>query len=77
MRAVDAKIAHALDKSVVGTERQIVKATDQIQLTADAFKLIEEELSQIGTEKFRSAVENLGSITPAQLIDVMGPRHES
>ena len=77
LRAVDAKIEHALDQSVVGTERQIVKAADQIQSTADAFKLIEEELSQIGTEKFRSAVENLGSITPAQLIDVMGPRHES
>lgn len=77
LRAVDAKIEHALDKSVVGTERQIVKAADQIQSAADAFKLIEEELSQIGTEKFRSAVENLGSITPAQLIDVMGPHHES
>lgn len=77
LRAVDAKIAHALNKSIAGTEYQIAKATDQIQQTADAFKLIEEELSQIGTEKFRSAVENLGSITPAQLIDVMGPRHES
>lgn len=75
--SVDEKIDYLLKKSIAGTERQIAKAADQIQAAADAFKLIEEELSNIGTDKFKAAVENLGSITPAQLIDVMGPKHES
>lgn len=75
--SVDEKIDYLLEKSIAGTERQIAKAADQIQATADAFKLIEEELSNIGTDKFKAAVENLGSITPAQLVDVMGPKHES
>ena len=74
--AVDARIEHELKKSVAGTERQIERAADQIQHTADAFKLIEEELSQIGTDKFKAAVENLGAITPAQIVDVMMPANE-